>query len=80
MAGNTLVLTKLDRFASSIANAMEKVRMAFKRALKSHGISGRYTYRKNLILTVMSAFAQFNRDMIVECTQEGKDLAKQLEA
>ncbi|WP_240184472.1 recombinase family protein [Bacillus sp. H1a] len=35
------------------------------------------TPTENLILTVMGAFAQSNRDMIIECTQEGKALAKQ---
>lgn len=32
-----------------------------------------------LIFSVMSAFAEFERDMIVERTQEGKAIAKQRE-
>lgn len=32
-----------------------------------------------LILTIMSGFAEFERDMIVERTQEGKAIAKQRE-
>lgn len=32
-----------------------------------------------LILTIMSGFAEFERDMIIERTQEGKAIARQRE-
>ncbi|MGL4694522.1 recombinase family protein [Enterococcus larvae] len=77
--GDTLVVTKLDRFARSTIQGLETVRDLFNRGVKIHilnmGIiedtpTGRLTF------TIFSAFAEFERDMIVERTQEGKALAK----
>ncbi|MDH6364543.1 DNA invertase Pin-like site-specific DNA recombinase [Enterococcus sp. PF1-24] len=77
--GDTLVVTKLDRFARSTIQGLETVRELFDRGVKIHilnmGIiedspTGRLTF------TIFSAFAEFERDMIVERTQEGKALAK----
>lgn len=39
--------------------------------------AGREYPTGKLILSVMSAFAEFERDMIVERTQEGKAIARQ---
>ena len=36
-----------------------------------------HTSSGKLILTVMLAFAEFERDMIVERTQEGREIARQ---
>ena len=55
--GDTLVVTKLDRFARSMTQGSELV--------------------SKLIRNVFFAFAEFERDMIVERTQEGKAIAKQ---
>lgn len=78
--GDTLVVTKLDRFARSTSDAIEVVKKLFKKGVKVHVLNiglVEDTPTGNLIFTVMSAFAQFERDMIVERTQEGKQLAKQ---
>ncbi|MGW6301596.1 recombinase family protein [Peribacillus butanolivorans] len=79
-SGDTLVVTKLDRFARSTTDAIETVKMLFENGVKVHILNMglvENTPTGNLIFTVMSAFAQFERDMIVERTQEGKAIAKQ---
>ncbi|EPH71475.1 recombinase family protein [Enterococcus faecalis] len=77
--GDTLVVTKLDRFARSTIQGIETIKTLFEQGVKVHilnmGIiedtpTGRLTF------TIFSAFAEFERDMIVERTQEGKALAK----
>lgn len=78
-AGDTLVVTKLDRFARSVSQASElitslidngiKVDVANLGVLDNSSIS---TLMRNILLS----FAQFERDMIVERTQEGKAIAK----
>lgn len=80
--GDTLVVTKLDRFARSTTDAIETVKKLFEKGVKVHVLNMGLvedTPTGNLIFTVMSAFAQFERDMIVERTQEGKAIARQRE-
>uniref|UniRef100_UPI001CFC6E8C recombinase family protein n=1 Tax=Priestia aryabhattai TaxID=412384 RepID=UPI001CFC6E8C len=78
--GDTLVVTKLDRFARSTVDALQITEMLFKRGVKVHilnmGLIDDNPVGK-LMLTMMSGFAQFERDMIVERTQEGKAIAKE---
>ncbi|MDF2039357.1 MULTISPECIES: recombinase family protein [Cytobacillus] len=79
-AGDTLVVTKLDRFARSTSDAIETVKKLFQKGVKVHVLNMGLvedTPTGNLIFTVLSAFAQFERDMIVERTQEGKAIARQ---
>jgi len=78
--GDTLVVTKLDRFARSTLDGIQTVKALFEKGVKVHILNMGLvedTPTGNLIFTVMSAFAQFERDMIVERTQEGKAIAKQ---
>jgi DNA invertase Pin-like site-specific DNA recombinase len=78
--GDTLVATKLDRFARSTVDAINTVKALFERGVKVHVLNMGLvedTPTGRLILTIMSGFAEFERDMIVERTQEGKALAKQ---
>lgn len=80
--GDILVVTKLDRFARSTIDGIQTVKTLFERGVKIHILNMglvENTSTGNLIFTVMSAFAQFERDMIVERTQEGKAIAKQSE-
>lgn len=78
--GDTLVVTKLDRFARSTQDALEIIKDLFDRNIKVHVLNMgviENTPSGRLIFTIFSAFAEFERDMIVERTQEGKMLAKQ---
>lgn len=78
--GDTLVVTKLDRFARSTVDAINTVKALFERGVKVHVLNMGLvedTPTGRLILTIMSGFAEFERDMIVERTQEGKAIAKQ---
>lgn len=78
--GDTLVVTKLDRFARSTREGIEVIQDLFKRGVKVHVLNMGLvedTPTGRLILSIMLAFAEFERDMIVERTQEGKAIAKQ---
>lgn len=78
--GDTLIVTKLDRFARSALDGIGIIRDLFKQGIKVHVLNMGLvedTPTGRLILTIMSGFAEFERDMIVERTQEGKAIAKQ---
>lgn len=78
--GDTLVVTKLDRFARTTADGINIVKSLFEKGIKVHVLNMGLiedTPTGRLILSVMLAFAEFERDMIVERTQEGKAIAKQ---
>ncbi|WP_087974814.1 recombinase family protein [Oceanobacillus rekensis] len=78
--GDTLVVMKLDRFARTTRDGIEVIQDLFKRNVKVHVLNMGLvedTPTGRLILSVMLAFAEFERDMIVERTQEGKAIAKQ---
>lgn len=78
-SGDTLVVTKLDRIARSASQGAEMIK-----GLLDKGVTVRIlnmgvldgTPAGKLITTVMFAFAEFERDMIVERTREGKDVAR----
>lgn len=77
--GDTLIVTKLDRFARNTREALDIIQDLFKRDIKVNilnmGIIDN-TPTGQLIFTIFSAFAQFERDMIVTRTHEGKEYAK----
>ena len=77
--GDTIVVTKLDRFARSAADAINTIEDLFEKGVKVHILNMGLiedTPTGRLILTIFSGFARFERDMIVERTQEGKALAR----
>lgn len=77
--GDTLVVTKLDRFARSTVQGLETVQRLFNQGIKVNILNMgmiENTPTGRLTFTIFSAFAEFERDMIVEHTQEGKALAK----
>ena len=78
--GDTLIVTKLDRFARSMSQGSELVSELIDKGIKVYilniGIMDN-TPSSKLIRNVFFAFAEFERDMIVERTQEGKSIAKQ---
>ncbi|MDR7076196.1 DNA invertase Pin-like site-specific DNA recombinase [Neobacillus niacini] len=80
--GDCLVITKLDRFARSTTDALETIKTLFNNGVKVHILNMgivENTPTGRLIFTILSGFAEFERDMIVERTQEGKAIAKQRE-
>ena len=79
-ANDTLVVCKLDRFARTAIEGVQTVKELFERGIKVHILNIgliENTLTGNLILTVMLAFAEYERGMIVERTQMGKAAARQ---
>lgn len=77
--GDTLMVTKIDRFARSISQASELIDGLMRDGIKVHvlnigvlddGPTGR------LMRNMLLAFAEFERDMIMERTREGKEIAR----
>lgn len=78
-AGDTLVVTKLDRFARNTAGGIETINMLLDRGVSVHILNMGLiddTPTGKLIVTVLLAFAEFERNMIVERTSAGKAVAK----
>lgn len=78
--GDTLIVTKLDRIARSVTQGIELVNTLLDRDITVNILNmGKLdtTPTGKLIRNVLFAFAEFERDMIVERTQEGKAIAKQ---
>lgn len=78
--GDTLIVTKLDRFARSMTQGSELVSDLVEKGIKVYilniGVMDN-TPSSKLIRNMFFAFAEFERDMIVERTMEGKAIAKQ---
>jgi len=78
-AGDTLVVCKLDRFARSITQGSELVNELIKKGIKVNilniGVMDN-TPASKLIRNIFFSFAEFERDMIIERTQEGKAIAR----
>ena len=77
--GDTLVITKLDRFARNTVEGINVIQHLLDRGVKVNILNmGTIdsTPTGKLILTVMLAFAEFERDMIVQRTNEGKAIAR----
>lgn len=78
--GDTLIVTKLDRIARSASQGIEVIDELWHRGVKINilnmgVIDDSPTGR--LIRTIFMGFAEFERDMIVERTSEGKEIARQ---
>ena len=78
-SGDRLVVTKLDRFARTTAGGIETIRSLLSRGISIHILNMGLidnTPTGRLMVTMLLAFAEFERDMIVERTQSGKAVAK----
>lgn len=77
--GDKLIVAKLDRFARSAVQGVEVVRDLMGKGVTVHilnmGIADN-TPTGKLMITMLLAFAEFERDMIVERTQAGKNIAR----
>ncbi len=78
--GDTLMCCKLDRIARSLSGGSQLINNLINRGIKVHilniGILDN-TPSSKLIRNIFFAFAEFERDLIIERTQEGKEIAKQ---
>lgn len=77
--GDTLVVCKLDRFARTASEGSELVKSLLARGVNVHILNMgliENTPTGRLILNVLLSFAEFERDMIVERTSEGKALKR----
>lgn len=80
--GDTIMATKLDRISRSASQGINLVDELLARGVSVHilnmGVMNN-TPTGKLIRNIMFSFAEFERDMIVERTSEGKAIAKQKE-
>lgn len=77
--GDTLVVTKLDRVARSASEGSKLIQELLSKGVSVNVLNmGKMddTPTGKLICTIMFAFAEFERDMIVERTQEGRAVAR----
>lgn len=78
--GDKLIVTKLDRFARSAVQGSQMIEELIAKGVTVHvlniGLMDN-TPTGKLIRNIMLSFAEFERDMIVERTQEGKAIARE---
>ena len=76
--GDTLVVTKLDRIARSTMQGLQLVQELVKKGVTVNVLNmGALSDKPEdaLRLTMFLAFAQYERDMILQRTREGKEIA-----
>lgn len=77
--GDTLIVTKLDRFARSVVQGSELIKDLIDKGVNINilnmGLMNN-TPSGKLMKNVFLSFAEFERDMIVQRTQEGKAIAR----
>ncbi len=77
--GDTLVVTKLDRFCRTTKEGLEYIDTLMSKGVRIHILNMGLiedTPMGRLIVTNLLAFAEFERAMIIERTQSGKAIAK----
>jgi DNA invertase Pin-like site-specific DNA recombinase len=78
--GDTVVVSKLDRLGRSLSKTSELITELLDRGVTINilnlGVLNNGSMN-TLLRNVLLAFAQFERDMIVERTSEGKEIARQ---
>ena len=78
--GDTIMVTKLDRIARSTEQGIKLINDLLDRRINVHILNiGKMdnTPSGKLIRTVFLGFAEFEHDMIIERTREGKAIARQ---
>jgi DNA invertase Pin-like site-specific DNA recombinase len=80
--GDELVVTKIDRFARTTVDGIMTIRDLVNRGVRVNilnmGVADNTPMGK-LMVTILLAFAEFERDMIIERTLAGKEIAMQKE-
>ena len=78
-SGDTLMVTKLDRFARNVTEGIELIRALFKKGVKVHVLNIgllENTSMGNFFITTLLAVAELERNMIIERTIAGKEVAR----
>ena len=78
-SGDTLMVTKLDRLARTVTEGIEAVRFLFSKGVRVHVLNVgllENTPMGNFFLTTLLAVAELERNMILERTAAGKEIAK----
>lgn len=78
--GDTLIVTKLDRFARTASAGVEMIKDLMARGVAVHVLNMGLvedTPTGRLILNILLAFAEFERDNIVERLADGREVAKE---
>ena len=82
-SGDTLIVTKLDRFARTLIEGEKIVSELIEKSVKviidNMGMILDNTSSSKLMRQIFFAFAEYERNMIVERTQSGKAIARQRE-
>lgn len=82
VAGDILVVTKLDRFCRNTKEGLEWLEKLLERGVSVHILNMGLidnTPTGRLIVTIFLAFAEFERSLIIERTMDGKEIARQRE-
>ncbi|WP_443685436.1 recombinase family protein [Phascolarctobacterium succinatutens] len=77
--GDTIMVTKLDRLARNVSEGIELIRALFKKDVKVHVLNIgllENTSMGNFFITTLLAVAELERNMIIERTQSGKEIAR----
>lgn len=78
-AGDTLIVTKLDRFARTVVEGVTVIQELIDRGVCVQILNMgtvENTATGKVLLSILLAFAQYERDMIIERTQAGKAIAR----
>ena len=78
--GDTLIVTKLDRFARTASDGVKVIKELMARGVAVHVLNMGLvedTPTGRLILNILLAFAEFERDNIVERLADGREVAKE---
>ena len=80
-SGDTLIIAKLDRFTRSTEKGIAKIKELAEKGVKVNilnmGIVDLKSSMGKMMFTVLSAFAEYEKDCIVERMREGKSIARQ---
>ena len=77
--GDTLIVTKLDRFARNVTEGISTIRFLFDKGVKVHVLNVgllENTAMGNFFITTLLAVAELERCMILERTSSGKEIAR----
>lgn len=77
--GDTLIVTKLNRLARNVSEGIDLIGALFQKNVKVHVLNIgllENTSMGNFFVTILLAVAELERNMIIERTQSGKEIAR----